>query len=201
METNQKLNYSATPSVEYTLLRQHIESLIFASSQPIPLAEIRRCVETVLNVLLPEIQILEEIQSLQAHYSSSEYAFEIVEINGGFQFLTKGAYHETISTYLRQTIKKKLSQPALETLAIVAYKQPISKTELEVIRGVNCDYAIQKLLEKELVHITGRSEVAGRPLLYGTSEKFMDYFGISSLKDLPKLKDLKQPENEIGVAE
>ncbi|NJL74673.1 MAG: SMC-Scp complex subunit ScpB [Saprospiraceae bacterium] len=201
METSQKLNHNTTPPVEYTLLRQHIESLIFASSQPIPLVEIRRCVETVLNVLLPEIQILEEIQSLQARYLSSEYAFEIVEINGGFQFLTKGAYHETIGTYLRQTIKKKLSQAALETLAIIAYKQPISKTELEVIRGVNCDYAIQKLLEKELVYITGRSEAAGRPLLYGTSEKFMDYFGISSLKDLPKLKDLKQPENEIGVAE
>jgi segregation and condensation protein B len=158
-------------------------------------------VETVLNVLLPEIQILEEIQYLQAKYNHSDYAFEIIEINGGFQFLTKGAYHETVGVYLRQTIKKKLSQAALETLAIIAYKQPISKTELEVIRGVSCDYAIQKLLERELVIIKGRSEAVGRPLLYGTSDKFMDYFGIASLKDLPKLKDLKQPDNEIGVEE
>ena len=91
-----------------------------------------------------------------------------------------------------------MSQAALETLSIVAYKQPISKTEIEQIRGVSCDYAIQKLLEKELVAILGRSESPGRPLLYGTSERFMDYFGIKSLKDLPKLKDFKEVENEIG---
>ena len=93
---------------------------------------------------------------------------------------------------------KRLSQAALETLSIVAYKQPVSKTELEQIRGVSCDYAIQKLLEKELVEIQGRSDAPGRPLVYGTSEKFMDYFGIKSLKDLPKPKDFKDVENVIG---
>ena len=86
----------------------------------------------------------------------------------------------------------------METLSIVAYKQPISKTEIEQIRGVSCDYAMQKLLEKELVAILGRSDAPGRPLVYGTSDKFMDYFGIKSLKDLPKPKDFKDVENKIG---
>ena len=112
--------------------------------------------------------------------------------------MTKPIYHNSVGTYLRQTIRRRLSQAALETLSIVAYKQPVSKTELEQIRGVSCDYAIQKLLEKELVEIQGRSDAPGRPLVYGTSEKFMDYFGIKSLKDLPKPKDFKDVENAIG---
>jgi len=99
---------------------------------------------------------------------------------------------------LRQTTKKRLSQAALETLSIIAYKQPVSKNELEQIRGVSCDYSIQKLLEKELIEIAGRSEAPGRPLLYRSSQKFMDYFGLKSLRDLPKTKDFKEPESEIG---
>ena len=92
-----------------------------------------------------------------------------------------------------------MSKAALEALSIIAYKQPITKTEIELIRGVNSDYSVQKLLEKELVTIVGRSEKPGRPLLYATSPKFMDYFGIGSLKDLPKIKDFKTTDNEIGA--
>jgi segregation and condensation protein B len=95
-------------------------------------------------------------------------------------------------------MKKRLSRSALETLSIIAYKQPVTKSELERIRGVNCDYAIQKLLEKELVAIQGRSDGPGRPLLYGTSDKFMDYFGLKSLDDLPKPKEFREPSNQIG---
>lgn len=179
-------------------LQQHIESLIFSSNEPITIAEIRRCVETLFNVLTTDEVVFRALQALQKKYQADQFAFEIVSISGGYQFLTKGAYQETISIYLRQTTKKKLSQSALETLSIVAYKQPVTKSELEKIRGVSCDYAIQKLLEKELVSITGRSDAPGRPLLYGTSERFMDYFGINSLKDLPKPKDFKKPDNEIG---
>jgi segregation and condensation protein B len=121
-----------------------------------------------------------------------------LEIAGGYQFLTKGAYHNTVGVYLKQTMKKRLSRSALETLSIIAYKQPVTKSELERIRGVNCDYAIQKLLEKELVAIQGRSDGPGRPLLYGTSDKFMDYFGLKSLDDLPKPKEFREPSNQIG---
>ncbi len=179
-------------------IRQHIEALIFSTEQPISLAEIRRCIETLANALYREDQILVYLDALKQKYDDAQYAFQLLQIGGGYQFLTKVEYHETISTYLRQTTKKKLSQAALETLSVVAYKQPVTKTELEQIRGVSCDYALQKLLEKELVSICGRSDAPGRPLLYGTSERFMDYFGINSLKDLPKLKDFKQSDNEIG---
>jgi segregation and condensation protein B len=113
--------------------------------------------------------------------------------------MTKKDYHDTIGTLLKQKTKKRLTKAALETLAIVAYRQPMTKVEVEQIRGVNSDYSIQKLLEKELVTIVGRSEKPGRPLLYATSPKFMDYFGIQSLKDLPRVKDFQEEEvNEIG---
>ncbi len=181
-------------------LEKHIEALIFSAEQPITLEEIRRCVETLTNVIYREEQILSYVEKVVEKFSAEEHAFEVAKISGGYQFLTKGAYHETLSIYLRQTTKKKLSQSALETLSIVAYKQPVTKSELEQIRGVSCDYAIQKLLEKELVIIQGRSDAPGRPLLYATSERFMDYFGINSLKDLPKLKEFKKPAHEIGAS-
>lgn len=179
-------------------LEQHIESLIFASDQPIPLADIKKCLEEAFETRLKKEELLEAIENLKNRYQTADFSFEIVELSGGYQFLTKGAFHETIGTYLRQTINRKLSKSALETLAIVAYKQPVPKSELEKIRGVSCDYAIQKLLEKELVDIKGRSDAPGRPLLYGTSERFMNYFGINSINDLPKIKDFKQPDSEIG---
>ncbi|MEM9991536.1 MAG: SMC-Scp complex subunit ScpB [Bacteroidota bacterium] len=179
-------------------LAQHIEGLIFSSRQPLPLLDIKRCLEHVFETAFSEAELLAEIARLKAQYAQDVYAFELVEISNGYQFLTKGAYHSTIGAYLRQTTKKRLSQAALETLSIVAYKQPVTKSELEKIRGVGCDYAIQKLLEKELVAIKGRSDGPGRPLLYGTSDRFMDYFGIKNIRDLPKLKDFKQAESEIG---
>lgn len=154
--------------------------------------------EEVLQLEVTAEAISEAIEHLRAQFQHDDFAFELIEIAGGYQFLTKGAYHNTVAVHLKQTTKKRLSQAAIETLAIVAYKQPVSKSELEEIRGVNCDYALQKLLEKELVMITGRSEGPGRPLLYGTSEKFMDYMGINSLQDLPKLKDFKEVENTVG---
>lgn len=182
-------------------LEQHIESLIFSTEHPITLPEIKKCLEEALETPFDEAVLLQHLEHLQERYAHDQYAFEVVEIGGGYQFLTKGAYHHTIATFLKQTTNKRLSRTALETLSIIAYKQPVEKSELEKIRGVSCDYALQKLLEKELVSITGRSDAPGRPLLYGTSEKFMDYFGIKSLNDLPKPKDFKMVENEIGERE
>ncbi|MCL4164336.1 UNVERIFIED_CONTAM: hypothetical protein GTU68_007796 [Idotea baltica] len=134
-------------------------------------------------------------------YQSEEYAIELVEISTGYRYMSKGNYHRTVSTYLKQTTSKKLSKAALETLSIIAYRQPVIKSEIEQIRGVSCDYSIQKLLEKELVEITGRSEGPGRPLLYSTSIKFMDYFSLRSIEDLPKLKEIEVPENAVGEAD
>lgn len=180
-------------------LSQHIESLIFAAEQPITLEEIGSSLEEVFGLSFHAEDLAGAISDLQTRYRGDDFAFEIVEIASGFQFFTKPTYHRTIGAYLKQTMKKRLSQAALETLSIIAYKQPVSKSELERIRGVSCDYAMQKLLEKELITITGRSEGPGKPLLYGTSPKFMDYFGLRSIEDLPRPKEFKDPdENSIG---
>jgi segregation and condensation protein B len=179
-------------------LKQHIEALIFASPQAIALEDIKSVLDESIqsDVSISDIQGL--LAQTQEQYRQERYAFELVEIAGGYQFLTKGAYHNTVAIHLKQTTKKRLSQAALETLALIAYKQPVIKSELEEIRGVSCDYALQKLLEKELVFIAGRSDGPGRPLLYGTTEKFMDYLGINHLQDLPKPKDFKEIENTVG---
>ncbi|HLP95316.1 MAG TPA: SMC-Scp complex subunit ScpB [Saprospiraceae bacterium] len=179
-------------------LKQHVEALIFAAPQPVAVADLKTVMEEAFQAEIKEEDILKSIQETKAQYQQEHYPFELVEIAGGYQFLTKGAYHTTVAIHLRQATKKRLSQAALETLAIIAYKQPVSRPEVEEIRGVNCDYALQKLLEKELVFIAGRSEGPGRPLLYGTTEKFMDYLGINSLTDLPKPKDFKEIENVVG---
>ena len=112
--------------------------------------------------------------------------------------MTKPAYQSSIGIFLKQQSKKRLSNSALETLAIIAYKQPITKPQLEQIRGVNCDYSTQKLLEKELIEIKGKAETPGRPMLFGTSGKFMEYFGINDLSELPTPKDFPTDENKIG---
>jgi segregation and condensation protein B len=125
-------------------------------------------------------------------------AIELVNINNGYQFLTKKQFHPIVNLLQLQRAKKKLSQAALETLAVVAYKQPVTKTEIEQIRGVNCDYSIQKLLEKELISIAGKSDTVGKPLLYSTSAQFMDYFGINSISELPHLKELADNSSAIG---
>ncbi|MBV6439169.1 MAG: SMC-Scp complex subunit ScpB [Haliscomenobacteraceae bacterium CHB4] len=181
-------------------MKQHIEALIFASPQAISTGDIKSVLEEALQAEVADADITTAIAEIQVRFQQEDFAFELVEIAGGWQFLTKGAYHNTIAIHLKQTTKKRLSQAAMETLALIAYKQPVTKSELEEIRGVNCDYALQKLLEKELVTIAGRSEGPGRPLLYATSEKFMDYLGINSLNDLPKPKDFKEVENMIGEA-
>ncbi len=181
-------------------LAQHIESLIFTTEQPISLKEIRSCLETVFEQKFKETDLLATLESLKSKYQVEKFAFEIVEVADGYQFLTKGDYFQTIATYLKINAKKKLSRAAMETLSLIAYKQPVTKSSMEKIRGVSCDYSVQKLLEKELITIIGRSDGPGRPLLYGTSAKFMDYMGIKNLNELPKIKDFKTPENEIGEA-
>lgn len=147
---------------------------------------------------VPEKDILAAVEGLVEKYAADEYSFELNHVAGGYQFLTKPAYQASIGILLKQQSKRRLSTSALETLSIIAYKQPVTKGDLESIRGVNCDYSVQKLLEKGLVEIKGKSEAIGRPVLYGTSEKFMEYFGINSINELPTPKDFAQAENTIG---
>ncbi len=176
----------------------HIEALIFASDSPMSLKEIQQCLESVLDQELDKTVLQNKITALQQKYNSKNSSFSIMEIADGYQFLSKPEFNETLSVLIQQRSNKKLSKSALETLSVIAYRQPITRGEMERIRGVNCDYAVRKLLEKELVTIKGRSPDVGRPLLYATSEKFMQHFGLKSIKELPKLKEFKHEENEIG---
>lgn len=180
------------------LIIAHLEALIFASEQPISLQELQQCLEKALDEPISREDLRAWLQQLQEKYQQPDFSFEIVAIAEGYQFLTKPAFEATIQVLLQQRSNKKLSKTTLETLAVIAYRQPIPKSEMERIRGVSCDYAVRKLLEKDLIYIAGRSKEPGRPLLYGTSEKFMQHFGLSSLRDLPKLKEFKVEENQIG---
>ena len=176
----------------------HIEALIFASEQSIRIEEIIYCLQAVFHRDVSTDEVKRQIKEIEAKYEDNNLAIELVKINNGYQFLTKKVYHPVISLLQAQRSKKKLSQAALETLAIVAYKQPVTRPDIEEIRGVNCDYSLQKLLEKELIKIIGKSESAGKPLLYGTSTIFMDYFGIDNITDLPVLKESGNFVSSIG---
>jgi segregation and condensation protein B len=143
--------------------------------------------------------VQELIQGLTTKYSAENYSFELRKIGGGFQFLTKAPYHESISILLNLKEKKRLSAAALETLSIIAYKQPITKSEIEQIRGVSADYSIHKLLEKDLIEIAGKRDSAGNPVLYEVSQTFLEYFGINSTSDLPQPKEVEpNTENVVG---
>lgn len=152
----------------------------------------------MFNADVPEEDIYGAIQRLEEKFVAEEFSFQLFKASGGYQFLTKPAYQASIGIMLKQQSKKRLSTSAMETLSIIAYKQPISKTEIENIRGVNCDYAVQKLLDKGLIEITGKAETIGRPMLYGTTAKFMEYFGINELAELPTPKEFTGEINSIG---
>jgi segregation and condensation protein B len=175
-----------------------VEALVFASEKGISIGEIK-LVLSEITLEPTEKEIQDCIEKIRSRYQDSTYSIELVELNGGYQFLTKKEFYPIVKLLQLQRSKKALSQSALETLAIIAYKQPVTKLDVEQIRGVNCDYSIQKLLDKELIVITGRSDAVGKPILYSVSGMFMDYFGINSSADLPKLKDLVPDSNEIGT--
>jgi len=180
--------------MEIADLITHIEALVFASEKPLTSLELVELINNAFGFLDDKIvidQVESAIEGIREKYNTEFYPFELRESGGGWQFLTKRKYHQTIAQLNGDKFLKRLSNAALETLAIIAYKQPITKSEIEAIRGVNCDYSIQKLLEKELIVIAGRNEQAvGKPLVYATSRHFMDYFGINSAEELPKISEV-----------
>ena len=181
------MKQSLTGSPAYSL---HIEALIFCSPHPITIDELRSSLSSALDIQLSKQEVIDQVDRIKAKYDSPEYPFTITHSGNGYQFLTKPDFFQSVGAYIGIHSRKRLSSSALDTLAIIAYRQPITKVEIENIRGVNSDYSVARLLEKELVEIKGRSPGPGRPLLYATSGRFMDYFGINDLKELPTLKDL-----------
>ena len=177
----------------------YIEALIFSSEQSIRIEEIMYCLQSAFERDFTKEEVTLSIANIQKKYQDENFAIELINISNGYQFLTKKNFHPVISLLQLQRSKKKLSPAALETLAIIAYKQSVTKLEIEQIRGVNSDYSIQKLLEKELITIIGKSETVGRPILYSTSQQFMDYFGINNLNELPQIKEFT--DNSISIGE
>lgn len=176
----------------------YIEALIFSSEQSIRTEEIIYCLQSVFERDFSREEITAYLDNIKTKYQDPNLAIELVNVANGYQFLTKKDYHAVINLLQLQRSKKKLSPAALETLAIIAYKHQVTKLEIEQIRGVNSEYSIQKLLEKDLITIAGKSETVGRPILYSTSQQFMDYFGINSLSELPQIKDFTDNSSSIG---
>ncbi len=184
--------------MEISEIIPHIEALIFASDKALSSEEINELINNALGFIEDRAsmeQIESAIEGIREKYQTEFYAFELKQSGGGWQFLTKPTYHKTVALLNGDKFLKRLSSAAMETLAIIAYKQPITKSEIESIRGVNCDYAVQKLLEKDLIIISGRNEDAvGKPLIYATSKSFMDYFGINNASELPKINEVLMEE-------
>lgn len=184
--------------MELSVIIPHIEALIFTAERPLTTLELCDMVNNALGFIEDRASLDQTeaaIGAIREKYTAEFYPFEVRESGGGWQFLTKKEYHKTVAQINGDKFLKRLSTAALETLSIIAYKQPITKGEMEAIRGVSCDYAVQKLLEKELIVITGRNEkLPGHPLVYATSRTFMDYFGINSPEDLPKIKEIISSE-------
>lgn len=182
--------------MELSELIPHIEALIFASDKPLSGADITDLINGAFGFMEDKItpeQVDTALEGIVEKYDSEFYPFTIRQSGGGWQFLTKKEYHKTVAQLNGEKYLKRLSAAALETLAIIAYKQPITKGEIEQIRGVSADYTIQKLLEKELIIIAGRNENApGHPLVYATSRSFMDYFGLNNPSELPRIKEVLQ---------
>lgn len=183
-----------TNMTDVSFLIPHIEALIFASDKPLTTLEVNELLNNALGYMddkVPLDKVEAALEGIVEKYSADFYPFEVRQSGGGWQFLTRKEFHKTVAQLNGDKFLKRLSAAALETLAIVAYKQPVTKGEIEAIRGVSSDYAVQKLLEKELIIITGRNEkLPGHPLVYSTSKNFMDYFGINSADDLPKIKEV-----------
>lgn len=197
------------PEIEVSVeVKNIIETLIFACDEPMTVRMIRGIIDEANKDRLPHEQLVvnadiirKAVGDLNRGYGRLGSGFRIIEIAGGFVYATQEQFAVWVGKLAKEKARRRLSPTAVETLAIVAYKQPITKSEVEFIRGVNVDYIINALLEKDLIQITGRQNSPGRPLLYGTTPKFLEHFGLNELTDLPKPREIAEliSETEIEV--
>ena len=173
-----------------------IESIIFVSDTPVTLNELAGLFNDIERK-----EVREAINNLEKKWEELNRSFTLQNIAGGYQFRTKSEYSEYIIEFNKKIKKFRLSRAALEVLAIVAYKQPITKVEIEQIRGVDCSGVVNMLLDKTFLQIKGRKDVPGKPFLYGTTEIFLETFSLNSLKDLPTLKEIEQFNEDFESAE
>jgi segregation and condensation protein B len=167
-------------------LKKVLESLLFVSEQPLT---VKRAA-AIAKDATPE-EVMEAFKALQVEVEELGRSFQLVEIGEGFQFLTRPEYHKWAKELYKVVTTSRLTKPALEALAIIAYKQPVTRAEVEAIRGVDVANMLQTLLEKKMIRILGRAEAAGRPLLYGTTHEFLIHFGLKDLSDLPRISEIQ----------
>lgn len=180
---------TSPPELDTSLLKKQVEALVFAAETPITEKRVAECIRTdgvdhkiVLNL----------IEELNEDYYQAGRAFHIVRLAGGFQYVTMPDVADCVARLFENKKDRKLTRAAMETLSIIAYKQPITRSEIESIRGVNADWLVRSLMEKRLITVTGRSDAAGKPLTYGTTPLFLETFGLGGLEDLPKLKEIEE---------
>ncbi|MCX5693498.1 MAG: SMC-Scp complex subunit ScpB [Candidatus Omnitrophica bacterium] len=177
-------------------IKNIIEAMLFVSDKPLFLSEIKSVLEGS-NVN----EIKEVIAELAGEFETHGRALRVKEIAGGYQIVTDPVLAPWLKKLYKTAGSDRLSGPSLETLAIIAYKQPASKPEIEAIRGVNVDGVLKTLIEKNLVKIMGRRETVGRPIIYGTTQEFLQYFGLNSLEELPRLEEFNFTEKDIELPE
>jgi segregation and condensation protein B len=175
---------------------QILEALFFATDEPLTVRQVIEIFDMLegggeAGKLTPD-QVLVNIDELNREYEETGRAFRIVKVAGGYQFATRPEYGAWLGAMVRERARRKLSVSALESLAVIAYKQPVTKPEIEAIRGVNADYVLRTLLERNLITIVGRAATPGRPLLYGTTRDFLKHFGLNDLSELPKPREIDE---------
>ena len=180
--------------MELAEAKRIIEALLFSSSNPLSLDQIKEIVEEIRS---SQIKVL--IDELNAEYDQTGRSFKIIEIAGGFQSCTRPEYAIWVKRLYKKRRGQKLSMPALETLAIIGYRQPATKGDVEFIRGVSVDGVLRTLLERGLVKIKGRKEGIGRPIIYVTTRRFLEYFGLTSLSELPELEKANVAGSKIEL--
>ncbi len=180
-----------------------IEALIFSSDDSLGSAEIINAIKGIdgEDIEITANDIENVVDQLNTKYGEGNHSFRIVKVANGYLFATSEEYAKYVGYLSSEKTRRRLSPAALETLSIIAYKQPMTKPELETIRGVNSDHIISSLLEKNLITIKGRSESIGRPLLYATTDEFLKYFGLNTLSDLPKPRELEDIMNDDDFIE
>lgn len=183
-------------------LKQIMEALIFATPYPISLAQISEALFAVdAQVLVEENELLSLIEELNGDYEASGRIFRIEKIGAGFTFKTDSRAHKWLQHIQHENVNRKLTQSAVETLAIIAYKQPVTKPIVDSIRGVDSGHMVRQLMEKGLIEVGGRADSPGRPLLYRTTPVFLSHFGLESMEELPKPREIDEILRDDDMAE
>ena len=185
---------SPAPTTDERALDAHVEAIVLSATKPVPAARVADVISAIQQargeepVEAPDIDA--SVARLNESYDQTSRAFRIEPVAGGYRVMTRPEHATVLAAFHRKQASSRLSRPAIETLAIIAYKQPITRAKLEAIRGVGCGEVLKSLLERRLIAVTGRAEELGRPMLYGTTRQFLDAFGIRSVKDLPSVESM-----------